>query len=86
MRWGIILHGVIKRYVDHCDGVLRGGEQHLYSEQASGGIVLTEHFEKLWSAMLESGSSDEGSPRKRRKIEKTTATQKNTLDGWMKRS
>jgi len=55
-------------------------------KEASGGIVLTEHFEKLWSAMLESGSSDEGSPRKRRKIEKTTATQKNTLDGWMKRS
>ena len=57
-------------------------------KQASGGIVPTEMFEKLWSVMMESPaeSGDEvagGSPRKKRKKE---YAQKNTLESWVKRS
>ncbi|KIP03310.1 hypothetical protein PHLGIDRAFT_111054 [Phlebiopsis gigantea 11061_1 CR5-6] len=54
-------------------------------KQASGGIVRTEQFEKLWAVMAQSApeNGDEGgSPRKKRKKEHT---QSNTLEGWVKR-
>lgn len=58
--------------------------------QASGGIVPTELFERLWNIMqgsvpLESASGPHtqgsGSARKKRKTDKD---QGNTLDGWLK--
>jgi hypothetical protein len=54
-------------------------------KQASGGIVITEQFERLWTIMVESRTEDSESPRKKRKIHKI-ATQKNTLEGWVKRT
>ncbi|KAK7690064.1 hypothetical protein QCA50_006709 [Cerrena zonata] len=57
-------------------------------KQASGGIVQTEYFERLWKVMLESEPPPDadGSPaRKRRKADETTP-QKNTLDSWIKRA
>lgn len=54
--------------------------------QASGGIVATAQFERLWEVMVASvpevGQGAE-SPRKKRK---TDEVQKNTLEGWVKRS
>jgi hypothetical protein len=54
--------------------------------QASGGIVPTELFEKLWNVMVDTNPGEnvesEGSPRKKRKKE---VSQKNTLEGWVKR-
>ena len=54
-------------------------------KQASGGIVPTEQFERLWEVMVQSvpeASQNGESPRKKQKKE---VTQKNTLEGWVKR-
>ncbi|TCD63557.1 hypothetical protein EIP91_005228 [Steccherinum ochraceum] len=55
-------------------------------KEASGGIVRSEDFERLWSVMQESQTpqDDGGSPRKKRK--KTESPQKNTLEGWVKKT
>lgn len=56
--------------------------------QASGGIVPTGLFERLWGVMGDrealglGADGGEGSPRKKRKTE---GGQKNTLEGWVKR-
>lgn len=53
-------------------------------KQASGGMVATEQFEKLWKVMSESvpsGEKNGESPRKKQKKE----IQKNTLEAWVKR-
>ncbi|KAH9828950.1 DHH phosphoesterase [Rhodofomes roseus] len=50
--------------------------------QASGGIVKSEDFERLWQVMRDAPADGSGPPRKKRKVE---ATQKNTLEGWIKK-
>ncbi|KAI0638718.1 hypothetical protein C8Q77DRAFT_1151763 [Trametes polyzona] len=53
-------------------------------KQASGGIVQTEDFERLWDVMLHSEREDgDMPPVKRRKL--AGQGQKNTLEGWLKK-
>ncbi|KAH8099884.1 DHH phosphoesterase [Cristinia sonorae] len=57
-------------------------------KEASGGIVRTEEFERLWGVMLESegegdGGGGRGSPKKKQK--RDVSAQKNTLEGWVVR-
>ncbi|EKM51352.1 uncharacterized protein PHACADRAFT_213194 [Phanerochaete carnosa HHB-10118-sp] len=54
--------------------------------QASGGIVTTEQFERLWEVMVASAPKDEESGEKSRKRRKKDSVQKNTLEGWVKRA
>ncbi|KAH9855733.1 hypothetical protein C2E23DRAFT_882531 [Lenzites betulinus] len=54
-------------------------------KQASGGIVRTEDFERLWDVMAHAERADQESPAKKRKLTSTTV-QKNTLEGWLKKT
>ncbi|KAI0364794.1 DHH phosphoesterase [Pilatotrama ljubarskyi] len=53
--------------------------------EASGGIVRTADFERLWEVMLHAERED-GNPEAPSKRRKTVQTQKNTLEGWLKKS
>ncbi|KAI0641264.1 hypothetical protein C8Q79DRAFT_920178 [Trametes meyenii] len=56
-------------------------------KQASGGIVRTEDFEKLWDVMSNANQGNEEFAAKRRKVDgKAMPVQKNTLEGWLKKS
>ncbi len=54
--------------------------------QASGGIVLTEHFERLWEVMANAEREEGGPPAKKRKTGKEGPAQKNTLEGWLRKA
>ncbi|TBU22089.1 DHH phosphoesterase [Dichomitus squalens] len=57
-------------------------------KEASGGIVRTADFERLWEVMANSERDDRGTPAKKRR----TGThyqgqgQRNTLEGWLKKT
>ncbi|KAI0820597.1 hypothetical protein BC628DRAFT_1396292 [Trametes gibbosa] len=55
-------------------------------KQASGGIVRSEDFERLWDVMVCAGREDGAAPTKKRKLAGSCATQQNTLDGWLKKT
>ena len=52
--------------------------------QASGGVVLTEQFERLWEVMASAEREEGGPPEKKRKTGKEGPGQKNTLEGWLR--
>ncbi|OCH88394.1 DHH phosphoesterase [Obba rivulosa] len=58
-------------------------------KEASGGIVRTEDFERLWAVMLNSKDPQVGeSPNKKRKVSgkrKDMPKQSNTLESWVRR-
>ncbi len=53
-------------------------------KEASGGVVKTEDFERLWDVMASSEREEGGSPAKKRRIGVNGGVrQKNTLEGWL---
>ncbi|KAI8993799.1 hypothetical protein BD414DRAFT_513472 [Trametes punicea] len=54
-------------------------------KQASGGIVRTEDFERLWQAMRDSQAEGASAEKKRKTASKASLKQKNTLEGWLKK-
>ncbi|KAI9067146.1 DHH phosphoesterase [Trametes sanguinea] len=80
---------ILKEYASRVPGLREsmGDNFARGHKQASGGIVRTEDFEKLWETMLSSQADADESPAKRRKVAaKGSATQKNTLEGWLKKA
>ncbi|KAI0770880.1 hypothetical protein BD413DRAFT_476564 [Trametes elegans] len=84
---GIDIISMLKEYAEKVPGLREsmGDDFARGHKQASGGIVRTEEFERLWEVMLSAESGDEEKPLKRRRVTKTVlSVQKNTLDGWLR--
>ncbi|KAF7796048.1 hypothetical protein EIP86_007218 [Pleurotus ostreatoroseus] len=82
---GINIIEVLKDYASREPGLLEsmGDDFARGHKEASGGIVRTVDFERLWNIMQKSeGTATESPPRKKRKAEET---QRNTLDAWVKK-
>ncbi|KAI0344372.1 DHH phosphoesterase [Trametopsis cervina] len=79
---GINIIEILKDYAGREDGLIDDmGENFARGhKQASGGIVNTEYFERLWVIMQTSSSHNEDSKVKR---QKKPSAQKNTLEGWL---
>jgi len=54
-------------------------------KEASGGIVRTEDFERLWDVMLKSQPAQGESESPRKKKKKDVPQQRNTLESWIKK-
>ncbi|KAJ8488928.1 hypothetical protein ONZ51_g3267 [Trametes cubensis] len=80
---------ILKEYAGRVPGLREsmGDDFARGHKQASGGIVRTEDFERLWEAMLNSQIEQGDLPVKRRKVAgKGLPAQKNTLEGWFKKA
>ncbi|CDO78163.1 hypothetical protein BN946_scf184467.g2 [Trametes cinnabarina] len=79
---------ILKEYASRVPGLREsmGDDFARGHKQASGGIVRTEEFEKLWEVMLTSHADEADSPAKKRKVAgKSASTQRNTLEGWLQK-
>ncbi|KZT00905.1 DHH phosphoesterase [Laetiporus sulphureus 93-53] len=82
---------MLKDYADRVPGLrAKMGEDFARGhKQASGGIVRTQDFERLWSVMLDAEPVELGAGRSQRKKRKTGTDQEpaqtNTLEGWIRR-
>ncbi len=76
---------ILKEYASRVPGLREsmGDDFARGHKQASGGIVRTEDFERLWEVMLHAEGAEGERPTKKRKVAGTT--QKNTLEGWLKK-
>ncbi|PCH32970.1 DHH phosphoesterase [Wolfiporia cocos MD-104 SS10] len=85
---GINIIEMLKGYAARVPGLQEAmGEDFARGhKQASGGIVRTEQFERLWAAMLAAEPEVTEGKRPRKKLRAAEApVQKNTLEGWIKK-
>ncbi|KAH9916583.1 DHH phosphoesterase [Epithele typhae] len=78
--------GALKEYAARVPGLREamGDNFARGHKEASGGIVRTEQFEKLWDVMAGAEREGDEPARKKRKGTKGQPVQKNTLEGWLK--
>ncbi|KAI0757819.1 hypothetical protein C8Q80DRAFT_1135598 [Daedaleopsis nitida] len=77
---------ILKEYASRVPGLREamGDDFARGHKEASGGIVKTGDFERLWEVMASSEREEGGSPAKKRKLSgKDGERQKNTLEGWL---
>ncbi|RDX44798.1 DHH phosphoesterase [Lentinus brumalis] len=79
---------ILKEYASRIPGLREamGDDFARGHKEASGGIVLTEHFERLWEVMANAEREEGGPPAKKRKTGKEGPAQKNTLEGWLRKA
>ncbi|THH21433.1 hypothetical protein EUX98_g8386 [Antrodiella citrinella] len=78
----------LKEYASRVSGLREGmGDNFARGhKEASGGIVRTDDFERLWGVMLESQPAQgQGESPKRKKRKSDAQQQSNTLEGWIKK-
>lgn len=82
---GTDIIAILKEYASRVPGLREsmGDDFARGHKQASGGIVRTVDFERLWEVMLHAEGAEGERPTKKRKLAVTT--QKNTLEGWLKK-
>jgi hypothetical protein len=84
---GISIPAILESYASLVPGLRQemGDDYARGHAHASGGIVRTELFERLWGAMCAKPAPGEGEERGTSLKKNTKAKQKNTLEGWVKK-
>ncbi|KAI0694467.1 hypothetical protein C8T65DRAFT_666705 [Cerioporus squamosus] len=80
---------ILKEYASRVPGLREamGDDFARGHKEASGGIVQTEQFERLWEVMANAEREEGGPPAKKRKTGgREGPRQKNTLEGWLQKA
>jgi hypothetical protein len=84
---GISIPAILESYASLVPGLRQemGDDYARGHAHASGGIVRTELFERLWGAMCTKPAQGEGEERGASPKKNAKTKQKNTLEGWVKK-